>query len=101
MAQFDVYENNSKISKDKIPYLIDIQHNLLEDTKTRVVIPLGIEKPRTNTLNPLFILNNKSYVLMTSFITTIPKYELGLKVCSLDEKRSEIICAIDFLVTGF
>jgi toxin CcdB len=41
MAQFEVYLNPSKISREAYPYIIDIQNVLISDIATRIVIPLG------------------------------------------------------------
>lgn len=41
MAQFDVYKNPSRNTKKVYPYLVDIQHELISDIATRIVIPLG------------------------------------------------------------
>jgi len=40
MAQFDVYTNLNPVTKRTIPYLLDIQTDLLNNLTTRVVIPL-------------------------------------------------------------
>lgn len=43
MTQFYIYENkNSKINKD-VPYLLDIQNDILKNLSTRVVVPLVLE----------------------------------------------------------
>ncbi len=40
MAQFDVYANPNPDSQQQIPYLVDIQADLLDHLATRVVAPL-------------------------------------------------------------
>ena len=40
MAQFDVYENEEPDSKDIIPFLLDVQHDLHNGLATRTVVPL-------------------------------------------------------------
>ena len=42
MAQFRVYENSNRATKQRIPYLLDIQSDLLDDLQTTVVIPLAL-----------------------------------------------------------
>ena len=101
MAQFDVYINpNSKTNKN-IPYLLDVQHDNLSHTDTRVVIPLMIDIEDFKYLNPKFTIENNLLVLSTIEIASIAKYNIGKKVCSLKDKRTEIIGAIDFLITGY
>ncbi len=40
-------------------------------------------------------------ILSTAELASIPIDILGSKVCSLQNRREEIIGAVDFLVTGF
>ena len=101
MAQFDVYENLNEKSKQNIPYLLDIQNDILKNLTTRVVIPFVISNQSINFLNPRFNINNIDVVLSTAELASIPIEILGNKVCSLRDRREEIIGAVDFLVTGF
>jgi len=101
MAQFDVYRNINKETCAKIPYLLDIQHNILNNISTRVVIPLAINKKSQYTISPEFKINNISVTMLTTNISSLYLSQLETKVCSLEDKRDEIINAIDFLVTGF
>lgn len=57
MAQFDVYENLNDKSRQNIPYLLDIQNDVLKNLSTRVVIPLVITNQSINFLNPKFTIN--------------------------------------------
>lgn len=101
MAQFDVYENLNEKSKQNIPYLLDIQNDILKDLTTRVVIPLIITNKAINFLNPKFTINQIDVILSTAELASIPMEILGNKICSLKDRREEIIGAVDFLVTGF
>ena len=101
MAQFDVYENTNEKTKDYVPYLLDIQNDILKNLSSRVVIPLVVSKETINLLNPKFVINEIDVILSTTELASIPINILGNKVCSLQDRREEIICAVDFLVTGF
>ena len=101
MAQFDVYENINEKTNKQIPFLLDIQNDILKNLSSRVVIPLIISKEAINFLNPQFIINEIDVILSTAELASIPMEILGNKVCSLKDKREEIIGAVDFLVTGF
>ena len=101
MAQFDVYENLNDKSRQNILYLLDIQNDVLKNLSTRVVIPLVITNQSINFLNPKFTINQIGVILSTAELASIPMEILGNKVCSLRDKREEIIGAVDFLVTGF
>ncbi len=103
MAQFTVYENTNKYTNNTIPYLVDIQSELLDGLSTRVVAPMcpssAIGKPISN-LSPTFEINGSLYVLLTSQLAGIPLHELGPSVCDLSEYRSQFINALDLLFTG-
>lgn len=100
MAQFDVYTNTGT-NKKQIPYLLNIQSDILKHLTTRTIIPLAINKPYEKIIHPEFVINNNKVIMLTTQLAGVPKSFLGTKVCSLKEKRTEIINAIDFLVTGF
>jgi toxin CcdB len=101
MAQFDVYENLNSLNNEKIPYFIDVQHNILNHIDSRVVIPLSFEEKEINTLSPKIIIDNIELILLTTQISAISPTFMGKKVCSLENKRNEILNAIDFLITGY
>ncbi|MHB8058138.1 MAG: CcdB family protein [Desulfuromonadaceae bacterium] len=103
MAQFDVYENPNPASRKTIPLLLDVQTDLLDSLATRVVVPLAtaaaIPKPGRH-LNPAFSIGETKVVMSTAEIAGVSVKSLGTKVCSLKEQRTEIIAALDFLITG-
>lgn len=101
MAQFDVYENINEKTKANIPYLLDIQNDILKNLSSRVVIPLVISKEAIDFLNPKFVINEIDVILSTAELASIPMEILGNEVCSLEDRREEIIGAVDFLLTGF
>jgi toxin CcdB len=100
MAQFDVYRNPRDRSRAR--YLLDVQHYVLSDLKTRVVVPLlPLEqvKPMTR-LNPVFDVVGGKFVMSTPEIAGVRMQDIGEKVGSLDHRRTEIIAALDYLFTG-
>lgn len=101
MAQFDVYENRSPGSKNRVPYLLDVQHDLLEHLKTRVVIPLVAEERPITHLNPSVEIAGKRFMLSTQEMAGVPLDVLGSHVASLEAERDVVVQAIDFLVRGF
>ena len=104
MAQFDVYENQNPETRESIPYLLDLQTDLLDNLTTRVVAPLitvaAMGKGATY-LNPQFKINRTTVIMSTAELAGVKLHVLGDKVCSLKEHRTEIIVALDFLFTGF
>ena len=104
MAQFDVYANLSHETKQSIPYLLDLQADLLNNLTTRVVVPLvavSVMGKDAKHLNPQFKINETSVVMSTAELAGVNLHFLGEKVCSLTKMRNEIIAALDFLFTGF
>lgn len=104
MAQFDVYVNPNPETNASIPYLLDVQADLLNTLTTRVVIPLitvSAMGKAAKLLNPQFKIKRTSVVMSTAELAGVNLHVLGEKVCSLKEQRSEIITALDFLFTGF
>jgi toxin CcdB len=101
MAQFDVYKNPNKATNLQVPYLLDIQHDILQNINTRVVVPLILNIESIKNLNPEFKINNQIYMMSTAEMATIPTTLLGDKVANLESQRSEILNAIDFLISGF
>jgi toxin CcdB len=104
MAQFDVYENQNPETKESIPYLLDLQADLLENLTTRVVVPLvtvAAMGKAAKYLNPQFKIKRTTVIMSTAELAGVNLNVLGNKVCSLREQRFEIIAALDFLFTGF
>ena len=103
MAQFDVYENPNPASEKSIPYILDVQTDLLDNLATRVVVPLvaatAMPKPGRH-LNPAFSICETMFLMSTAEIAGISVKSLGKKVCSIKEYRNEIVAALDFLITG-
>jgi toxin CcdB len=104
MAQFDVYDNPNEHTKKKVPFLLDVQADLLNPLATRVVAPLlsasAMGKPVEH-LNPQFQVKRKTVYMSTAELAGVPVRALGEKVGSLKDQRHIIITALDFLFTGF
>ncbi|MEK6662440.1 MAG: CcdB family protein [Pseudomonadota bacterium] len=103
MAQFDVYENPDATGKDDIPFLLDVQSDLLDALVTRVVVPLVAKRTAGQPaarLNPQFRIRNMAVVMSTPELAGIPKTRLSKKITNLAAKRDEIIGALDIVFTG-
>jgi len=103
MAQFDVYLNSNPETNSYIPYLLDVQADLLDVLATRVVIPLhtttSMPKPAKH-LNPMLEINHEKYVLSTAELAGIPSSILGEPVSNIINQRQQVITALDFVFTG-
>lgn len=104
MAQFTLYRNINKQSREAFPYLLDAQQPLLEDLHTRVVIPVARLSDMTGQpishLCPVIEHNGEKVVLYSQQLAAISMKELGEQVGDMQQYRSEIIAALDFLFTG-
>jgi toxin CcdB len=101
--QFDVYRNPSPRSRDHVPYLLDVQADLLDDLATRVVVPLLHHDAAPNPvriLNPVLQIEGREVVCSTAEIAGIPTTALGEKVANLADQRHTIVAALDLLFTG-
>jgi len=101
MTQFDVFINLNEDTKNQIPYILNIQHDILNNLSTTVVVPLILNIKSISNLNPIFLIENQKVIMSTTEISSIPIAYLGEKICSLSDKRVEILNAIDFLITGY
>lgn len=103
MAQFDVYRNPNPDTAGEVPFLLDLQSDLLDPLSTRVVAPLltaaALPRP-ARYLNPVFEVEGTRVVLSTAELAGVSRRALGERVGSLVELRGEILRAVDFLLSG-
>ncbi len=103
MAQFDIYHNPDPETRHKIPYLLDVQTNLLEQLATRTVIPLVVASKMgkvAKKLNPKFEIEKITVVMSTAEIAAVSSNILSEKVASLQNRREDVIAALELLFTG-
>ena len=101
--QFCVYQNINAASQAAFPFVLYVQSNLLDELRSVVVIPLSRHKKSSlliTRLMPVFLIDGKEYVLNTTQITTMHRNILGHFVVDLNERRDEIVSAMDFLLSG-
>ena len=104
MAQFTIYQNKNSQSKKEFPLLLDIQTNLLDSLQTTAVVPL--KKFESNKdqfltqLTPVFLIEGTDYLMLTPQMAGIQRKELGKAVADIEYARTEILNALDFLLTG-
>jgi toxin CcdB len=99
LAQFDVYRI---AGQDNLA--VEIQHHLLADYDSRVVVPLLPASELRRVIprfNPLFEVDGRRLVLTPQFTAAVDVRQLGNPVAQLKDKRDKIIAAMDFLLTGF
>ena len=106
MARFDVFLNPGEHSAN-VPYLLDVQSEVLSSLHTRVVIPLrrrdslpAISFPAN--LMPAVVVGGLECILETPKLAAVPVRILKEPpVTSLAAQHFEITAALDFLFQGF
>src|SRR4051794_5715676 len=104
MAQFDVYRNPNPASRTRIPYLLDVQTELLESLATRVVVPLCktevLSGKPAERLNPAVEIEGRKLYLLAQELAGVPRKALGEPVANLAAERRAVIEALDLVFTG-
>jgi toxin CcdB len=105
MAALTVYANPDSKSRKAIPFLLDIQNDLLSSLETRVVVPLYLKTSTSlqpiSRLTPIVTFQNKTLIAMVPELAGIARRNLGAPAGELPGLRSEIIASLDLLFTGF
>jgi toxin CcdB len=104
MKQFDVLANPFPRSRERQPFLVALQSDLLvRSLDTVVVAPLEPAASGTfaDRLNPRVDVDGQPYVLMAQELVSVRKSVLGASRASIASERDAIIAALDLLFTGF
>jgi toxin CcdB len=102
--QFDIVANPFPRSRERQPFLVALQSDLLtRNLDTVVVAPLEPAASATfaDRLNPRVEIEGNAFVLITQEIVTVRKSVLGQTRVSVAAERDKIIAALDMLFTGF
>lgn len=101
-ARFEVFKNPS--GSKTYPYVLVLQHELLEPLPTRLVVPLArkdeLGAPAITRLNPQFVIERIPVVMLTQQLGAVPTARLQKRVGSLEARSAEILAAVDVLVSG-
>lgn len=104
MAQFDLYRNTNPATRARVPYLLDVQSDLLDPLATRVVVPLCkpevLKGKPAEGLNPVFEVEGRRMIMLTPELAGVSRKILGEPIANLSGQRSAIIAALDLLITG-
>lgn len=104
MAQFTAYQNPNPASRRQYPYLLDIQSDLLDDLRTTIAVPLcpsgSVVSITISKLNPVVDIEGTAYTVMVQDMAGVDRSQLGKKAYDLTRCRSEIVAAIDFMLSG-
>ena len=104
MAQFDLYRNPNPTTRARIPYLLDVQSDLLDSLATRAVVPLCkpavLKGKLAERLNPAFEVEGRKLCMLTPELAGVPVKALGAPIGNLASERAAIIAALDLLISG-
>jgi toxin CcdB len=104
MAHLDVFPNLDARTKTSIPFVLDVQSDLLSSLPTAIVIPLAIPESIESLpilrLNPKVDVGGTALVALTQDLAALPRRLLQSPVANISPQRDEILAALDLLFTG-
>lgn len=105
MARYDVFRNSGQHA-ETVPYLLDVQSDLLQGLDTRVVAPLRRRDHFPSSqipdrLMPAFEIEGIACLMETPKLAAVPTRLLKTPVASLADHQNTITNALDFLFQGY
>ena len=104
MKQFDIMANPFPRSRERQPFLVALQSDLMvRNLDTVVVAPLEplASGAFVDRLNPHVEVDGRPFALVAQELMTVRKSVLGSPRGSIADARDSIIAALDLLFTGF
>lgn len=98
-----VYANGNAASRQRVPYLLDLQSDLVDGLGSRLVAPLirtDRATPTIDWLMPTFMVEGEPVVMDTAQIAGVTQRFIGKQVDDLSAERAAILAALDLLVSG-
>jgi len=105
LAQFDVYVNPQLASREFVPYVLDVQSDLINQLATRLVMPLSrvgvgdVKLPLS--LCPPVEIDAEPLLVLAHMAAPVPARLLKKPVASLKHRASEISASMDAVISGF
>ena len=103
MAQFDVYANPSESAAHGIPYVVVVQSDLLDALATRLTIPLAtveFANKSPDKLCPIVSVNGQRLRALAHYTAPLPTSSLRQIVGNVAVHASELVAAIDVVISG-
>ena len=104
MAQWDVHPNPNPRARDDLPYLVDIQSDLLSGLRTRLVVPcapaLLAQPGLPRRMSPEFVVAGRRLLLVPQEAGAIDVGALPRPVASLRAQSHLIVDALDAVISG-
>jgi toxin CcdB len=103
MARFDVYRNPDAARKD-VPFLLDMQNDVLADLESRVVVPLrklsAGNKPMRD-LQPVLTVDGKQVFADFASMAAVSRRALKTRIGSAAAERQALVFAVDALLGDY
>ena len=102
VLQFDVFANPDSETAALCPYVVILQHGAMNAFNTRLVAPLisSSRSPTLGRLMPEVSIRGSRYVVDVTNIGVIPVPMLEERVANLEDRRYDIVRAIDLVFNG-
>ncbi len=104
MAQWDVYPNPALASRDRLPYLVVLQSDLLDGLPTRLVAPLSRTRVAAEgmpeRMAPLFEVAGEQLSLKAHEAGIVPARVLKQPVSTLRAQSHRLVDALDAVISG-
>ena len=103
MAQFDVYANPSESAAHGIPYVVVVQSDLLDALVTRMTIPLATVEfadKSPDKLCPIIMVNGQRLRALAHYTAPLPTRSLRQLVGNAAAHASDLVAAMDVVVSG-
>lgn len=104
VTQYDIYANPSKAQRREIPWIVDVQSDLLSKLPTRLVIPLALRETMPQAmpgaLCPEVRWEGDSLVALPYLAAPFRVRDLGTPTGNLRSLASELVASIDAVISG-
>jgi toxin CcdB len=101
VRQYDICRNPDRSSRQRFPYLIVLQSDLLEPLDTVVAAPAAVESAAAIAkLNPTIEVLGKRHRIIMQELAGVARSRLGEVVGNARAHHPAFIAAIDLLFTG-
>lgn len=103
MAQYDVFPNPSRSGAEGIPYVVEIQSDLLDALATRLTVPLAeLNFPGKvpTTLCPVITVKGQRLHALAHYAAPLPAKLLRFPVGNVAAQASALVAAMDAVLSG-
>lgn len=104
MAQYDVYVNPQRQSRQFVPFVVDVQNALMDRLVTRLVLPLSRVGSMVShlpiNLCPIVSIEGEKLTIQAHLAAPVAASLLKNPVTNLQPWASEIASALDAVISG-